>query len=187
MVAGAAGLGDHPYGEGSTRALPVAQFDRPARPIASCPEVGADFDLGEQGLERLTAVLTSACDGHRKVIHRNGRSCSTTSTPIHWRNPPSTPPRPERSSIRCARRSRRPSGPLPRRGPGHPPGVAPDASPEELAELERQMECWATCRASTRERARGGPGPRGQLERAGAGAQVAPVGLAQGVQPLLVQ
>lgn len=135
MVAEAAGLEDHPYGTGPS--LPVAQFDPPGP--ADHPRVQKfvrDLDLGEEGLERLTAVLTSACDGHRKVVHRNGRELlyDLDADPL------------EQSPLDPAAgggdydRLRDAIGEAERAPAAAPPPVESDASPEELAELERQMK-----------------------------------------------
>jgi arylsulfatase A-like enzyme len=140
MVADAAGLDDHPYGGGPS--LPVAQFDPPGP--ADHPRVQKfvrDFELGEQGLERLTAVLTSACDGHRKVVHRNGRELLYDLNADPLEESPLDPAgagvefEPLRAAITHADEAR--AAPEPSVAPA---GAPPNASPEELAELERQMK-----------------------------------------------
>ena len=138
MVAEAAGLGDHPYTASSSP--PVAQFDPPGP--ADHPRVQKfvrDLDLGEEGLERLTAVLTSACDGRRKVVRRNGRELLYDLDVDPLEESPLDPSAAGsdydllRQAIEQSERTE-----APRAAPSAPPPA--DASPEELAELERQMK-----------------------------------------------
>ena len=138
MVASAAGVADHRYAEGGA---PVAQFDPPGR--ADHPKVRAfvrDHDLGDEGLERLTAVLTSASDGRRKLVLRNERELlyDLDSDPLEESplDPASAGGAFDHLRAAIARAERAPAPDA----PSAPPTVAPDASPEELAELERQMK-----------------------------------------------
>ena len=138
IVASAAGLTGHPY---ASTGLPVAEFDPPG--AADHPKVQAfvrDHELGDEGLERLTAVLTSASDGRRKLVVRDGRELlyDLEVDPLE-RSPLDAGAtngafEALRAAIAAAER-----GPAPA-APSAPPTVAPDASPEELAELERQMK-----------------------------------------------
>ncbi|MBA3300161.1 MAG: sulfatase [Thermoleophilaceae bacterium] len=139
MVVEAAGLEDHPYA--ATPAPPVAQFDPPGP--ADHPRVQKfvrDLDLGEEGLERLTAVLTSASDGHRKVVLRDGRELlyDLDADPLEGSplDPSSVSDDFGRLRAAIEEAGRAPAAPV---AAGAPPAV-PDASPEELAELERQMK-----------------------------------------------
>lgn len=138
MVASAAGVTDHPY---AGNGLPVSQFDPPGR--AEHPKVQAfvrDFDLGAEGLERLTAVLTSASDGRHKLVLRDGRELlyDLDADPLEESPLDPTTAGPAFADLRAAI-ERADSAPAPA-APSAPPTVAPDASPEELAELERQMK-----------------------------------------------
>lgn len=138
IVAEAAGVRGHPYRESG---LPVAQFDPPGS--ADHPKVQAfvrDFGLGDDGLERLTAVLTSASDGRHKLVVRNGtehlydlHADPLEESPLD----PGSENGPFDDLRAAILRAERGSAPAP---PSAPPTVAPDASPEELAELERQMK-----------------------------------------------
>ncbi len=137
-VAAAAGVTDHPYAKSG---LPVAQFDPPGR--ADHPKVQAfvrDFGLGEDGLERLTAVLTSASDGRHKLVVRNGHELHYDLDADPLEESPLDPASADeafaglRAAIEQAERAPAPAA------PSAPPTVAPDASPDELAELERQMK-----------------------------------------------
>ncbi|MBA2439332.1 MAG: sulfatase-like hydrolase/transferase [Thermoleophilaceae bacterium] len=137
MLAEAAGLEEHPYA--ADPVPPVAQFDPPAP--AEHPRVQKyvrDLDLGEEGLERLTAVLTSACDGHRKVVHRNGRELlyDLDADPLEESPLDASAAGGHYDRLRSAiEEAERASAPT-----GAPAAVVPAASPEELAELERQMK-----------------------------------------------
>ena len=138
MVASAAGLEDHPYGAAD---LPVAQFDPPGS--ADHPKVQAfvrDHELGDEGLARLTAVLTSASDGRRKLVVRDGRELAydLEADPLEESPLDGAAADGEFGHLRAAieRAERAPAPAV----PAAPPTVAPDASPEELAELERQMK-----------------------------------------------
>ena len=141
MVAEAAGLREHPYAPGSSP--PVAQFDPPGP--ADHPRVQKfvrDLDLGQDGLERLTAVLSSACDGSRKVVRRNGADLlyDLAADPLeeHPIDPSGAGPEfaPLRAAIDDSERVR------PAASAAGAPAAAtpPEATPEELAELERQMK-----------------------------------------------
>ena len=138
MVASAAGVADHPY---AADGAPVAQFDPPGR--ADHPKVRAfvrDHGLGDEGLERLTAVLTSASDGRHKLLVRNGSELLYDLDADPLEESPLDPTKASeafdalRAAIENAERAPAPAA------PSAPPTVAPDASPEELAELERQMK-----------------------------------------------
>ena len=137
MVAEAAGIEGHPYGR-RPASLPVAQFDPPGP--ADHPRVQKfvrDLDLGEDGLERLTAVLTAACDGRRKVVRRNGRELLYDLEADPLEESPLDPSAangafaPLRTAIEEAERAGAPEAPA---------APAVGASPEEVAELERQMK-----------------------------------------------
>ncbi len=139
MVADAADLTEHPYGQ--IPSMPVSQFDPPGP--ADHPRVQRfvrDLDLGEEGLERLTAVLTSASDGARKIVLRNGSELlyDLKADPLEESPLASSAAGGDFDRLRAAIRDaeRTPVAPAPT---GAPP-VAPEASPEELAELERQMK-----------------------------------------------
>jgi arylsulfatase A-like enzyme len=145
MVADAAGIEDHPYSQ-SGPALPVAQFDPPGP--ADHPRVQkfvSDFELGEAGLERLTAVLTSACDGHRKVVHRNGRELlyDLDADPLEESPLEPSAAGADFDAVRAAMEhseKEAEESSTAAQAPVAPAGAPPDASPEELAELERQMK-----------------------------------------------
>ena len=141
MVAEAAGLAEHPYERRISP--PVAQFDPPGP--AEHPRVQKfvrELDLGNDGLERLTAVLSSACDGSRKVVRRDGRDLlyDLSADPLEEHPLGSSAPAPEFDSLRAAidAADHAPAASAPDGAP--PPAPAPAASPEEMAELERQMK-----------------------------------------------
>ncbi|MGI8945512.1 MAG: sulfatase-like hydrolase/transferase [Thermoleophilaceae bacterium] len=140
IVAEAAGVTDHPYAPGP--APPVAQFDPPApADDARVQRFVRDLELGEAGLERLTAVLTSASDGQRKVVRRNGRELLYDLDADPLERSPLEPSAADagharlREAIEAAERA-------PAEAPvaGTPLEAAPEASPEEIEELTRQMK-----------------------------------------------
>ncbi|MDQ4048659.1 MAG: sulfatase-like hydrolase/transferase, partial [Actinomycetota bacterium] len=138
VVASAAGVAGHPY---AANGLPVAQFDPPGG--ADHPKVRAfvrDFALGEEGLERMTVVLTSASDGRHKLVLRDGRELLYDLEADPLEESPLDPAATDGAFDdlrRAIERAERAPVPAPASAP---PTVAPDASPEELAELERQMK-----------------------------------------------
>ena len=141
MVADAAGLAEHPYERGPFP--PVAQFDPPGP--AEHPRVQKfvrELELGEEGVERLTAVLSSACDGSRKVVRRDGRDLlyDLAVDPLEEHPLDVGAAGAEFGSLRAAIDAveRGPAVAAPEGGA--PPATAPAASPEEMAELERQMK-----------------------------------------------
>ncbi len=140
MVAEATELAWHPYRRGPSP--PVAQFDPPGP--ADHPRVKKfvrELDLGSEGLERLTAVLSSACDGSRKVVRRDGRDLlyDLGADPLEEHPIDASAAAQEFDSLREAidDAERAPAVSAP---DDAPPAAAPGASPEELAELERQMK-----------------------------------------------
>ena len=137
MVAEAAGIEGHPYAPAGS--VPVAQFDPPGP--ADHPRVQRfvrDLDLGREGLERLTAVFTAACDGHRKLVRRNGRDLLYDLHADPLEESPLDPSQADgdferlRAAVAAAERPAAPAASA--------AGAPPDATPEEVAELERQMK-----------------------------------------------
>jgi arylsulfatase A-like enzyme len=138
MIASAAGVGDHPFRDNG---LPVAEFD-PLGP-ADHPKLQAfarEFEISPEGLERISAVLTSASDGHRKVVLRDDVELlyDLEADPLEESPLDASAADGEFEHLRAALERALRGGTC--EPPSAPPAVAPDASPEELAELERQMK-----------------------------------------------
>lgn len=74
LIAEAVGLEEHPWWDGRPAGAAVAQFDPPY--AADDPQVrdfAKQWELGEQGVQRLTSALTSATDGRLKLVRRGER------------------------------------------------------------------------------------------------------------------
>lgn len=67
-IAGAVGLGDHPWSRGLITGLPVAQWDPFELSEGRLAELVGEWRLDEPAVRRLTAPLTAAVSGHFKLV-----------------------------------------------------------------------------------------------------------------------
>jgi len=146
LVADAVDLRDHPWGEAELKSpVAVAQLDPLAAPddprILSFAE---EWDLGDEGVHRMTRGAVAATDGRRKLV-RSGASellYDLDSDPLELHPEDVSRPRPgERAEVHRLRAAARAvEHPRPVEGLTTSPHPAPSVPADELERIEQQMK-----------------------------------------------
>ncbi|HEY1360072.1 MAG TPA: sulfatase [Thermoleophilaceae bacterium] len=133
IIAAAAGVEGHPWVEENLGAgVAFAQYD--AMPRERLEELAKQWDISDEGLERLSPRFSAASDGRLKLVVRNGEELvyDLEADPGETAPLADADPKALRSALSAAE---------PDEAPVAAAQPAPDTpSPEELAELERQMK-----------------------------------------------
>ena len=144
LVAGAAGLEDHPWGEGLPAGVGVAQFDPPAGPDdPRVVEAVQRWGLGEEAVRRFTTPLTCAVAGDLKLVQNGDREeiYDLAADPLEVAPLPAAEASPEQSDRLVALRDALRHPAMSARAPDGPPAPAAEASSaEELREIEERMK-----------------------------------------------
>ena len=138
VIAGAAGLSEHPWREHQVPdEVAIAQYDPMGPPThPRVREVAERWQIDEHGMERLTAAFTSATDGRLKLVVRNGAERLYDLREDPGECSPLDPVGQNGVVSRLRAALAHPSV----TATGTAPSTAPaSASPEEVAALERQM------------------------------------------------